>query len=86
MQKEQIMIPYFAHEGEMLRMERVNRRLWVLLIIVFMAFVLTNIGWIVYENQFEDITTTVEQQSDTGTNNYIGNDGDITYGEAAGDR
>jgi len=69
-------IPYFVHEGMMVRQERTIKRLWVLCIIMFLALVGTNAGWIWYENQFID-EVTVTQENDDGYNNYIGNDGDI---------
>ena len=75
-------IPYFVHEGEMSRMERTIRRLWILCIIIFLALVGTNAGWIWYEAQFVD-EITVTQENEDGYNNYVGNDGDITnYGKA----
>ena len=30
-------VPYFVHEGEMARLERVNRRLWVAVIVLAVA-------------------------------------------------
>ena len=82
MNEEPVMIPYYAHEGEMSRMERANKRLWVIIIILIAALIVSNAGWIYYESQFVDEVTTVEQESDNGTNNFIGRDGDISYGEA----
>ena len=75
---EEIQIPYIVHESEVARLERVIRRLWILCIIIFVALIATNAAWIWYENQFTDEVTTVEQESETGYNNYIGNDGNIT--------
>lgn len=75
-------IPYIVHEAALERQERTIKRLWVLCIIMFVAFVLSNIAWIVYENQFEDVVTTISQENDNGDNNFIGNDGDINYGTA----
>lgn len=59
-------IPYIAHEADMTRMERTNRRLWILAIVLIVALIGTNAGWIYYENQFQDISTSVEQEVDTG--------------------
>lgn len=59
-------IPYIAHEADMTRMERMNRRLWILAIVLIVALIGTNAGWIYYENQFQDISTSVEQEVDTG--------------------
>lgn len=77
---EQQNIPYFAHEGIMARMERTIKRLWVLCIILIILLAGSNAAWIWYENQFTDETFTVTQDTAGGTNNYIGNDGDITNG------
>lgn len=64
-------VPYIVHESEMARQERNIRRLWVLCILIFVAFVVSNIGWLVYESQFEDqtITQTITQDSGEGGNN-----------------
>lgn len=80
MEKDCAVIPYFAHEGEMNRMERANKRLWIVIILLIVCLVGTNIGWVIYESQFEDYVITQDGQN--GTNNFIGNDGDITYGTA----
>ena len=61
---EQVMIPYAALDGEMYRMERANKRLWIIILVLIVALVGTNIGWLVYENGFEDVVTTVEQEVD----------------------
>ena len=73
------MIPYIVHESSMSRMERTNKRLWILCIIMFLALVGTNAGWIYYESQFID--TVVEQDVDTGEGDaVISGVGDIIYG------
>ena len=69
-------VSYIVHEGAMARQERTIKRLWILCIIIFLALIGTNAGWIVYENSFEDIVVT--QDNADGYNNYVGNDGDIT--------
>lgn len=64
-------IPYIVHESQMSRMERTIKRLWILCIVIFLAFIGTNIGWIYYEQQFTDeiITEEVTQDVDTGNGN-----------------
>ena len=69
-------VPYIAYESTQARLERMNRRVWILCIILIIALIGTNAGWIYYESQFEDYTVT--QENKDGYNNYIGNDGDIT--------
>ena len=76
--EDPIMIPYYVHEGMMARMERVNRRFWILCIILFLGLVITNAGWIVYEAQYEDIVTTETYESDAS-------DGGVAIANGAGE-
>lgn len=78
-------IPFVAHEADMTRMERVIRRLWILCIILALALVGTNAAWVVYENSFETVNTSVMQENESEYNNFIGNDGDIKNGTTNGD-
>lgn len=77
-------IPYIVYEAEMTRSERNFKRLWVVVIILISLLVTTNLCWLAYESQFETVeqTTEVTQENSGGCNNYVGNDGDITNGEA----
>lgn len=77
-------IPYIVYEAEMTRSERNFKRLWVVVIILISLLVTTNLCWLAYESQFETVeqTTEVTQKNSGGYNNYVGNDGDITNGEA----
>jgi len=59
------MIPYFAHEGIVAKMERANRRLWILCILLIVLLVGTNIAWIHFENQWETAETVVTRDIDT---------------------
>lgn len=69
-------IPYIAYEAAQSRFERINKRLWILCIILIVLLVSSNVIWIIYENSFEEVVVT--QENADGYNNYIGNDGDIT--------
>lgn len=55
-------VPYIVHEGEVARLERVIKRLFVLCIISICFLVATNVYWIWYEQQFEDVVTTTESE------------------------
>ena len=57
-------ISYIVYEGTQARLERMNRRVWILCIILIIALLGTNAGWIAYEAQFMDVS--VEQEVDTG--------------------
>ena len=75
-----VSIPYYIHEGEMYRVERLNRRWFIAFLIVLVMLFVTNAGWIIYDHQFE--TYQVEQDVDTGTGAaYIAGVGDVNYGQ-----
>ena len=59
--------------------ERTIKRLWICVLVLIIALIGTNAGWLYYQSQFEDVVTTeIVQENADGYNNYIGNDGDIT--------
>ena len=68
---------------------RVNKRLFISLILVIILWFSTILGFVIYLNQYDFTSETVTTQNETitvdsgdgGTANYIGNNGDITYGE-----
>lgn len=75
-------VPYIVHEGQMARMERTIKRLWVLCIILIVLFVGTNAGWLYYESQFEETTTVTQSTSWDGDSNVVLNGtGEVTYNE-----
>lgn len=85
--EEKAVVPYIVYESALARQERTIKRLWMLCLVIFAAFVGSNLYWIWYESQFEDVVTTttqeVEQDSEEGGSNmFIG--GDWYYGETEG--
>lgn len=52
------MIPYIAFESATSRQERTIKRLWILCLVLIVALIGTNAGWIWYEKQFEDVVVT----------------------------
>lgn len=74
-------VPYLVHEGAMVRLERMNRRLWISTIILVALLFISNGLWIYFQSQFESVSTTITQDNLDGINNYIGNDGDINNGK-----
>ena len=75
-------IPYIAHESSMARMERVTKRLWVIILVLIGLLLVTNAAWLWYESQFIDEYTTVEQEVDTGEGDaFVTGVGDVIYGE-----
>lgn len=78
-------IPYIVHEATVDRLDRTIRRLWVLCIIVFSLFVVTNGAWIIYEVSITDEVVMIKQEaeSDEGDNNLFNAiNGDMNYGES----
>lgn len=69
-------VPYVVHESEMARSERREKRLWVVVLVLIAALVVTNIGWLIYEAQFETIYW--EQDGDGLNNMNTGDQGDVT--------
>lgn len=78
-------VPYIVFESEMARQERHSKRLLILCIIIFVALIATNAGWIYYESQWEDEVITQEITQDSGiggTNTFSGKMIGGDYGEA----
>lgn len=79
--KYPISVPFAVYESAM---AQIRRLVWVIVLLIVLL-VGTNVGWLIYESQFEvveETTTTITQDNNDGYNNYIGNDGDIVNGTA----
>lgn len=75
-------VPFYVHEADMSRMERIIKRLWILLILSIVLLVGTNAAWIFYESQWQVNQTEISQDVDTGEGNaYVAGIGDVYYGE-----
>jgi len=62
-------VPYIVYESSMARAERTIKRLWILALVIVFLLVASNIGWLIYESQFETITETMQevwQEADSG--------------------
>ena len=83
---EQQLIPYFAHEGILTRMERTIKKLWIALIVAVILMFVSNAIWIYEWMQYDYTSETVTNDTVTvdgkmGNANYIGGDGNINNGE-----
>ena len=59
-EEKQASVAYFIHEGQMARMERIIRRLIVLLIVAIVLFIANNVVWMLYaERQVSEARTYV---------------------------
>ncbi len=54
-----------VHEGDMTRMERSNKRLFIALIVAVIILLINNIVWIGFENHRQDITNKVLYETET---------------------
>lgn len=72
------------HKADMERSDKQNRRLFIAIIIAISMFFVSNIGWLVYESQFETIT--YEQDGDGINNVNYGEQGDLNNGAESKDQ
>ena len=63
-------------------MERMLGRLWITVMLLVVLLVGTNLAWIVYESQLEDVCIEAEQDGDGVS--LVGG-GDVTYGTESED-
>lgn len=86
MEKNELTIPYFVHEGDMARGERTIKKLMIALVVAIALIFASNAiwlyAWIQYDYVSSDSSSSnVQIDGKDGVANYIGNDGDITNGE-----
>ena len=76
-------MPIAQHEKDQNRLMGIIKRLISVIVVLIVLFVGSNVGWLIYNSQFEVVeeSTTITQDNAEGYNNYIGNDGDIVNGE-----
>lgn len=72
-------VPYAAFEAVSARAERNIRRLALIIVFLILALIGSNIAWLCYESQFEDVTSQTEQTVTQDTaggcdNNFVGGD------------
>ena len=79
--EEKKSVPYIVWEGERARDERRHRRDFIIIVILILSLLVSNAIWICefvqYEYAEEIITI---DGGEKGIANYIGNDGNISYG------
>ena len=76
--KDMPSVPFAAHEAEVGRQERHIKRMWIALIVAVAMLFASNMGWLIYESQFETITY---EQDGEGINNVnYGEQGDLNNG------
>ena len=75
--QQEATISRYAFESTMVSFETNIKRLWIVIVILILLLAGSNAAWIYYESSFAEEVVTVEQESETGYNNYVGNDGFI---------
>ena len=56
-------VPYIAHESAVARLERVIKRLWVLVLALIILLCASNAAWILWESQYQTIETNITQRN-----------------------
>ena len=83
MEKDKTSVPYIVYEGEMARAERRDKRQWIVIIFLIVSLLASNIGWLVYESQFDTYTYDYTQDGEGLNNINTGEQGDVLYGPEA---
>ena len=78
--KDMPSIPFAAHEAEVGRQERQIKRMWIALIVAVAMLFASNMGWLIYQSQFD--TFSYDYAQDGNGNNIIGNDNEVDYNGA----
>lgn len=80
-----VMVPYIVYESAEAKSERTIKRLIIALVVTIILLFATNIIWVLEFFSFDTIDTQTTVDGGSGIANYIGQDGDITYGEDYGE-
>ena len=72
-------VPYIAYEAALTKAEFSFKRLWAAIILLIVLLFGSNAGWLYYESQFKETTTTIEADADYGGNAVANNNGMVNY-------
>ena len=75
-----VTVPYVVHEATVARQERQIKRMWIALIVAAAMLFASNMGWLIYQSQFD--TFSYDYTQDGNGNNIIGNDNEVDYNGA----
>lgn len=79
---DNVIISRYAFERMQAKDERNDHWRNVIILTLIILLVVTNAMWLVAWNQYDYVDYAVDMDTGEGGDaNYIGNDGDITYGE-----
>lgn len=79
-------MPIAQHEKDQNRLMKIIKWLVAVIALLIVLLVGSNVGWLIYESQFETVESIVEeyqveQNAESGNNNSIINGGEIANGE-----
>lgn len=81
-------IPFIVYESEAIRNNSIIKKLILVIAILILLLFGSNLSWIVYMSQFENVVETtsesysIEQDTEQGSNNCIIKGGEIINGKA----
>lgn len=81
-------VSYIVFESTISRFDRTIKRLWIVILVLIFMLVGSNVAWLYYESQFEEVTETttttqeVKQDVKSGKGNASINDGVHINGES----
>lgn len=75
----------WQHEREMTRLEIQCRRWFIAFMVVLIMLFVTNAGWVVYENSFQDVTVEQEAGGMFGNATIYSGTGDVSIGQGETD-
>lgn len=70
----------FIIESSLAKLEKANVRLWVTVIVLIIALIGTNAGWLWWESQWQYVKTETSIEATQEGDNNIVNGGDLNYG------
>lgn len=79
MDEEKNAVPYIVHEGVLARMERQLKRLFIAIIVLIAALVLSNGAWLYAWMQYDYSSEYIEAEQDGRGINIVGG-GDVRFG------
>lgn len=78
------MITVAQHEKEMTRMETANKRWFIFAVVLAVMLFVSNVAWVIYENQFQDVSITQDADTSDG-DNYLNATGEFINGTREAD-
>lgn len=75
----------WQHEREMTRIEIQAKRWFIAFLIVLFMLFGTNLGWVIYETQYQEVVVTQETNATDGNATIYSGTGDVSIGDSEAD-